>query len=570
MRVDRLSAIADTFDGVLIDQFGVIHDGQVLYPGVLAALESLAALAVPVAVLTNSGKRAAANRDRLVRMGVPRDHFIDVVSSGEVAVARNRRHRPAAAGVGDRAGRRGLRVRGGDVCRRPARRRPDPHPRVERARDDPRRVSCAVARARRSRDLLQSRHADAHQARVAAGARRHRDAVPGNGRTGDLDRQALSGHLRRRRDPPRPSAASPLHRRQRRARRRGRSCGRAGDAAGHDRRLGGSGSDLGRPATRLLDGVAHVVTLDRLRTLSARVGADPLLVQAAGGNTSLKDDGVMWIKASGTWLKDAASRDIFVPIDQAALVDALVRHDPAADACLPFVRADLNSTGLRPSIETSVHALMPHRIVVHVHCVNTIAWAIRDDAEARLADSCTGVRLGVRAVRAAWAAAGRVDCRPPAARHRRAGARQSRARRRGRHGRRSRGAARSCGVGRRRGPHAGLCRRTGTRSRPCAPARHTLPRRATTPMRWRPTHWRWSADAPASTTRTTWCFSEWASPPTSAVTRHWWPCRARASSCVPTPGPPSRRWGAASGTSCAASGPTTRSSHSPTRTSTAW
>jgi rhamnose utilization protein RhaD (predicted bifunctional aldolase and dehydrogenase) len=129
-----------------------------------------------------------------------------------------------------------------------------------------------------------------------------------------------------------------------------------------------------------------VVTLDRLRTLSARVGADPLLVQAAGGNTSLKDEGVMWIKASGTWLKDARSRDIFVPIDQASLVDALVRHDPAADACLPFVRGDLNATGLRPSIETSVHALMPHRIVVHVHCVNTIAWAIRDDAEARLAD----------------------------------------------------------------------------------------------------------------------------------------------------------------------------------------
>ena len=50
--------------------------------------------------------------------------------------------------------------------------------------------------------------------------------------------------------------------------------------------------------------------LDNLRTLSARVGADPLLVQAAGGNTSLKDGGTMWIKASGTWLKDAAARDI--------------------------------------------------------------------------------------------------------------------------------------------------------------------------------------------------------------------------------------------------------------------
>ena len=40
--------------------------------------------------------------------------------------------------------------------------------------------------------------------------------------------------------------------------------------------------------------------------------------------------------------------------------------------------------GLRPSIETSVHGLMPQKVVLHVHCVNTIAWAIREDAEAQL------------------------------------------------------------------------------------------------------------------------------------------------------------------------------------------
>ncbi len=48
--------------------------------------------------------------------------------------------------------------------------------------------------------------------------------------------------------------------------------------------------------------------------------------------------------------------------------------------------ADLNAAGLRPSIETTVHALMPQRVVVHVHCVNTIAWAIRGDAEQRLTE----------------------------------------------------------------------------------------------------------------------------------------------------------------------------------------
>ena len=84
-RINGLSEIAPRFDGMLIDQFGVIHDGQQLYPGTLRVLSELKTLGIPVAVMTNSGKRAEANRQRLVRMGVPRDHFVDAISSGEVA-----------------------------------------------------------------------------------------------------------------------------------------------------------------------------------------------------------------------------------------------------------------------------------------------------------------------------------------------------------------------------------------------------------------------------------------------------------------------------------------------------
>ena len=85
MRINGLSEITAQFDGMLIDQFGVIHDGQKLYPGTLRVLSELKALGIPVAVMTNSGKRAEANRKRLVKMGVPRDCFVDAVSSGEVA-----------------------------------------------------------------------------------------------------------------------------------------------------------------------------------------------------------------------------------------------------------------------------------------------------------------------------------------------------------------------------------------------------------------------------------------------------------------------------------------------------
>lgn len=134
----------------------------------------------------------------------------------------------------------------------------------------------------------------------------------------------------------------------------------------------------------------NTAEFNALRTLSAKVGSDPLLVQAAGGNTSIKADGVMWIKASGTWLRDAAAKDIFVPLDLARLTAALAADDPACESCTDFVRQDINPLGLRPSIETSVHGLMPQKAVVHVHCVNTIAHAIRADAEQVLGEKLKG------------------------------------------------------------------------------------------------------------------------------------------------------------------------------------
>ncbi len=121
-----------------------------------------------------------------------------------------------------------------------------------------------------------------------------------------------------------------------------------------------------------------------LKDFSTKIGSDPILVQAAGGNTSLKHDGIMWIKASGTWLRDAKTKELFVPLNMKRLSAALDAEDPSCESCTEFVVNELNSQALRPSIETSVHGLMPQNIVVHVHCVSTIAWVIQPDAEDKL------------------------------------------------------------------------------------------------------------------------------------------------------------------------------------------
>jgi rhamnose utilization protein RhaD (predicted bifunctional aldolase and dehydrogenase) len=126
---------------------------------------------------------------------------------------------------------------------------------------------------------------------------------------------------------------------------------------------------------------ANHIELARLRKLTARIGANPLLTQASSGNSSTKLDGVLWIKASGKWMADAMRDDIFVALDQ----EEIVRE------CLP---RGLDPASRYPgaSIETAMHAVLPHRVVLHVHAVNTIAWAIRKDAAVQLQRQLDGLR----------------------------------------------------------------------------------------------------------------------------------------------------------------------------------
>ncbi|MGE0281906.1 MAG: class II aldolase/adducin family protein [Rhizobiaceae bacterium] len=131
--------------------------------------------------------------------------------------------------------------------------------------------------------------------------------------------------------------------------------------------------------------------LDALRAFSARIGTDLLLTQAAGGNTSLKDGDTLWIKASGAWLAHALERDIFVPVRMTPLLEAVAEARAEAEQAQLFTIAAQNPSGLRPSIETTVHALMPQRVVAHVHCVDTIALAARQDAMPILQDRLHGL-----------------------------------------------------------------------------------------------------------------------------------------------------------------------------------
>ena len=67
--IPGLSAIAERYDHVLLDQWGVLHDGRAIFPAARAAVGALGRAGKRVLVLSNSGKRAAENAARLARPG---------------------------------------------------------------------------------------------------------------------------------------------------------------------------------------------------------------------------------------------------------------------------------------------------------------------------------------------------------------------------------------------------------------------------------------------------------------------------------------------------------------------
>jgi HAD superfamily hydrolase (TIGR01459 family) len=107
-----LSEVAETFDHLLLDQWGVLHDGRTLFDEARAALVAMRQGGKKVLVLSNSGKRAEANAERLARMGLGRDAYDGMVTSGEASWRlMQRRDRPPF----DQLGRRCLlATRGGD------------------------------------------------------------------------------------------------------------------------------------------------------------------------------------------------------------------------------------------------------------------------------------------------------------------------------------------------------------------------------------------------------------------------------------------------------------------------
>jgi len=81
---EGLSDISDSYAAFIIDQWGVLHDGEKPYEGVIDCLENLMSRKKQVIILSNSGKRAEENKERMRKLGIGPNLYTDIVTSGEI------------------------------------------------------------------------------------------------------------------------------------------------------------------------------------------------------------------------------------------------------------------------------------------------------------------------------------------------------------------------------------------------------------------------------------------------------------------------------------------------------
>ena len=120
--------------------------------------------------------------------------------------------------------------------------------------------------------------------------------------------------------------------------------------------------------------IKESTNLKELKKVSEVIGNNLDWIQGAGGNTSLKENDNLWVKASGCWLSSSTSKEIFVSVDRSEVINS-IKNNNVDNIPIKIVNSG-NNFSLRPSIETALHALMPQKFVYHTHSVNLISIAV--------------------------------------------------------------------------------------------------------------------------------------------------------------------------------------------------
>lgn len=85
--ISGLDVIVDRYKALIVDAYGVLHDGAAAFPGAECALLNAMSIGCRIVIVTNSAQRVEVVRERLYQAGIEDNCYHGVISSGELAWA---------------------------------------------------------------------------------------------------------------------------------------------------------------------------------------------------------------------------------------------------------------------------------------------------------------------------------------------------------------------------------------------------------------------------------------------------------------------------------------------------
>lgn len=82
---NNILELSDSYEYFVFDLWGVIHDGNDLYPGVVEKISQLRQKNKKICFLSNAPRRASKAAEVLTRLGITKDLYDFIVTSGEAA-----------------------------------------------------------------------------------------------------------------------------------------------------------------------------------------------------------------------------------------------------------------------------------------------------------------------------------------------------------------------------------------------------------------------------------------------------------------------------------------------------
>jgi ribonucleotide monophosphatase NagD (HAD superfamily) len=82
--IESIGDIISLYDVFILDQWGVMHDGYKGYDHAINSVEKLIRENKKLIIISNSSKRKTSSISRLKSLGFDKNHFIEVMTSGEM------------------------------------------------------------------------------------------------------------------------------------------------------------------------------------------------------------------------------------------------------------------------------------------------------------------------------------------------------------------------------------------------------------------------------------------------------------------------------------------------------